>query len=58
MDWEKLLVGILGLGLLVLFLPRIRSMFRESRDAPKDWQGVLVPIALVVLFVIVLTQLV
>ena len=58
MDWEKLLVALLGLGILIFFLPRIRTVFRQSRDAPKDWPGVLVPIALVVLFVILLTQLV
>jgi hypothetical protein len=56
--WEQLLLGALGLGVFFLFRPGIRQAMEKSQQAEnKDWQGVLFPIGLVVLFVIVLIML-
>ena len=56
--WEQLLLGALGLGVFFLFRPGIKQAMEKSRQAEnKDWQGVLFPIGLVVLFVIVLIML-
>ena len=53
--WEAVLLGILALLLVFLFRPGIKEALRRSQQAEhKDWAGALVPIALVVLFVILL----
>ncbi|MGR3913428.1 MAG: hypothetical protein OD918_02705 [Gammaproteobacteria bacterium] len=52
--WEQLLIGAFALLLLFWFLPGIKPMLAKAADAPKDWMGVLLPIALVVAFVIFL----
>ena len=56
--WEQLLLGAIGLGVFFLFRPGIKAAMQKSQEAEnKDWQGVLFPIGLVVLFVIVLIML-
>lgn len=56
--WEQLLLGALALGVFFLFRPGISKAMEQSRQAEnKDWQGALLPIGLVVLFVIVLIML-
>jgi hypothetical protein len=56
--WEQLLLGAIGLGVFFLFRPGISQAMEKSRQAEnKDWQGVLFPVGLVVLFVIVLIML-
>lgn len=53
--WEKLLVGALAVGLIFLFRPGLKRAFQQSREAEKkDWQGVIVPVLLVVAFVMLL----
>ena len=53
--WEKVLTGILVLLVLLWFRPGLKTFFAQSQQAgTKDWQGVLIPIGLVVLFVIFL----
>ncbi len=52
--WEQLLLGALGVLLIFWFRPGIKAALEQSRQAEKDWAGVLLPIGLVVLFVIVL----
>ncbi len=52
--WEKLVIGVFALIILFWFFPGIRPMLKKSKDAPKDWAGVLVPVGLVVLFIIFL----
>lgn len=56
--WEWLLLGV-GLVLLLLWVrPGLRAAFRQSREAEhKDWAGVLLPLAVVVIFVIVIIAL-
>jgi len=56
--WEQLLLGAIALGVFFLFRPGIKQAMEKSQKAEnKDWQGVLFPIGLVVLFVIVLIML-
>ena len=56
--WEQILLGLLGLGVFFLFRPGIKVAMKQSQEAEnKDWQGVLFPIGLVVLFVLVLIML-
>ncbi len=52
--WEQIFLVIIAVGVVFLFRPGIKRALEESRQAEKDWAGVLWPIALVVLFVIFL----
>jgi hypothetical protein len=56
--WQKILWA-LTLGAMVVFLlPRAKEMLAQSAQAEnKDWKGVIFPIAMVVLFVILLIML-
>ncbi|HHJ15177.1 MAG TPA: hypothetical protein ENJ80_00600 [Gammaproteobacteria bacterium] len=57
--WEKLLLGVLVLLVLLWFRPGIKAAFKERRDASRDeWMSVLIPIALVAGFVALLMMLV
>ncbi|MGR9072492.1 MAG: hypothetical protein ACU833_05435 [Gammaproteobacteria bacterium] len=52
--WENLLLGVMVLLLIFWFTPGIKATLEKSRDAEKDWKGVLIPIGIVALFVIFL----
>lgn len=52
--WEQLLAGGLALLVLLWVLPGLKPMLEASKKAPKDWAGLLVPIALVIAFVVFL----
>ena len=52
--WEKLLLGVVAVLVILWFRPGIKAAFERSRQAEKDWPAVLIPLALVVLFVIFL----
>ena len=53
--WEKILLGVLGLLLILWFRPGLKAALEQSRQAEnKDWRGVIIPILIVVLFVIFL----
>ena len=52
--WEQILIGALALLMVLWFFPGIKPMLEESKEAPKDWAGLLIPISLVVAFVIFL----
>lgn len=53
--WEQILLSGAALLLLFLFWPGVKVAMERSRQAQnKDWQGALVPVGLVVLFVVVL----
>ncbi|MCO6411564.1 MAG: hypothetical protein J5I92_02355 [Thiogranum sp.] len=53
--WEKILVGILVLLVLLWFRPGMKAVFKERRDASREeWMSVLIPIALVAAFVALL----
>ena len=52
--WEKLLLGVLALLVILWFSPGINKMMGVSRDAKSDWIGLTIPIAMVSLFVFLL----
>lgn len=52
--WEILVAGLIALGVIFWFRPGIKAGLKQSREAPKDWRGVIIPLALVVLFVILM----
>ena len=52
--WEQLLLGAMGILIFFLFRPGIAAAMKRSREAEKDWQGALLPIGAVVLFIILL----
>jgi len=56
--WEILLGGLLAALVILWFRPGIRAAIERSRTAKKDWPAVLIPLALVVLFVLLLIQMV
>ena len=56
--WEKLLLGVIGLLMLLWFSPGVKMMIAQSREAQKDWFAVLIPAAVVVTLVILLLNLV
>jgi di/tricarboxylate transporter len=50
--WEKLLLGVMVVLLLLWFRPGIETAFRERRSASQaEWLSALIPIALVAAFV-------
>lgn len=52
--WEKLALAAIALLIIFWVFPGIKPALEKSRDAPTDWQGLLVPIGGVVLFVLFL----
>ena len=57
--WEMVLLGAITVLVLLWFGPGVKTLLEQSRQAEhRDWRGVLVPIALVVLFVLLLITLV
>ena len=52
--WEKLLLGVLALLVMLWFSPGINKKIRVSRGAKSDWIGLAIPIEMMSLFVIVL----
>ncbi|MFT5134429.1 MAG: hypothetical protein ACI9SC_002908 [Gammaproteobacteria bacterium] len=53
--WEQILLGMGGLVMLFFFWPGAKAAMAKSKEAENpDWQGALLPIGIVVLFVIVL----
>ncbi|MDX1604675.1 MAG: hypothetical protein R3202_00710 [Candidatus Competibacterales bacterium] len=58
-NWlTAILAGLIAVGVIFWFRPGIKATLEQSRNAPKDWAGALLPIGLVVLFVILLILLV
>ncbi len=59
MDWLKIGSAVGIIVMMVLIFPRLRSAMKESNEAKnKDWMSVVIPIALVALFVVLLTKMV
>ena len=52
--WEKILLGVLVLVVILWFFPGVKTMMQQSREAPKDWPTVIIPLVAVVAFVIFL----
>ncbi len=53
--WQKLLLGVLVLLVILWFRPGLKAAFRERRQASRqEWLAALIPIGLVALFVVFL----
>jgi di/tricarboxylate transporter len=53
--WEKLLLGVLVVLVILWFRPGIKAAFSERRHASQaEWLSALIPIALVAAFVVLL----
>ena len=56
MDWEKIAVAALMVGVIIYIYPRMhRSMKNAPKGKTKDWMGLLMVIGVVVLFVLFLS---
>ena len=53
--WEILLGGLAALLVVLWFRPGIKAALERSRTAKKDWPAALIPLALVVVFVLLLS---
>ena len=51
---ELIVIGAVALIVIFLFVPGLKRLSEESRNAEKDWSGLLLPIAGVVVFVVML----
>lgn len=56
--WQQIVLLLLAGVVAFLFFPGAKRMLEQSEKAEKDWPAVLIPLALVVLFVILLVMLV
>ena len=57
--WEMLLLGVLLVLVLFWIGPGVKAMLEKSSQAEeRDWAGLLIPIALVILFVLLLISMV
>ena len=57
--WEMVLIGAVTILVLLWFGPGAKAMLEQSRQAEnRDWKGLLIPIAVVVLFVFLLISMV
>ncbi|HIF51896.1 MAG TPA: hypothetical protein EYQ42_10285 [Thiotrichaceae bacterium] len=57
--WEQAMVGLAIFAVLYFWGPGAKNALEDSQQAENpDWKGALIPIAMVVLFVIVLISLV
>ena len=55
--WEQILLGMAAVVILFLFWPGVRQALRRSEEVENpDWQGALIPLAIVILFVIFLVN--
>ncbi|MDD3447845.1 MAG: hypothetical protein PHF72_02285 [Gammaproteobacteria bacterium] len=53
--WEKLLLGVAAVLIVLWFRPGIRAAMERSRQAgERDWKAVILPLVVVVLFVLLL----
>ena len=59
MDWMKIGSALLLLMMIVFIFPRARQMMANTRKAePGEWQTVILPLLVVILFVMTLVALV
>jgi hypothetical protein len=56
--WENVLLGALALLVIFWVKPGIKAALEKSKTAKADWPGVLVPLALVALFIMFLIAMV
>jgi hypothetical protein len=56
--WEKILLGVFALLVILWFFPGVKTLMKKSSDAPRDWPAVLLPLLAVVAFVVLLISIV
>ena len=54
--WEQLALGAVALLVIFWFKPGIKAALKQSEEAEKDWAGILLPVAAVILFVVFLVM--
>ena len=53
--WEQVLLGMAAVVLVFIFWPGVKAAMQKSKETENpDWQGVLIPVGAVVIFVILL----
>jgi hypothetical protein len=55
---KKILLGVLVLVIILWFFPGVKTLMKESSDAPRDWPAVMLPLVAVVAFVVLLISIV
>jgi hypothetical protein len=59
MDWLKIASAVFLVAMFFMILPSAKRMVKESpKGSASDWMGFVVPMAVVVLFIILLIALV
>ena len=59
MDWMKIGSALLLVGMLIFVFPRMRHAVKNSpKGTSKDWMGFITPLAVVIIFIILLIQMV
>lgn len=56
--WEGIFIVMAILAVAVFFFPGAKRTLERSKNAPKDWMGLLIPIVVVIAFVFLLIQMV
>ena len=56
--WENIFLGAMVILLIFWFRPGIKATLQQSREAEKDWAGLLVPIGFVIMFIVFLVMMV
>ena len=56
--WEQVLIAVVTVLVVLWFRPGLKTALEQSRQAQhKDWQSILLPLGLVILFVLLLIAL-
>jgi len=50
--WEQILIGLFAIFILVFLMPGVKATLERSKQAEKDWPGLLIPMAFVIGLVI------
>ena len=48
---ELIAIGVIALFVLMFYGPGLKHTIEQSKNAPKDWMGVFIPLLLVTIFV-------
>ncbi len=56
--WELIALGAIALVVLLFAFPGLKHISQKSKEAEKDWLGLLLPIGAVILLIIVLIMIV
>ncbi|HIL94010.1 MAG TPA: hypothetical protein EYG47_04170 [Cycloclasticus sp.] len=54
--WEQLALSAVALLVIFWFRPGVKAALKQSEEAEKDWMGILLPVAAVILFIVFLVM--